>query len=172
MDALETLAEQVSALQARLAEVEAILAIQALKARYGELVDQRFSRGEVVDPATLDQVVKATVELFTEDAVWDGGPVLGVVTGREAIAERLRSPTLIFARHLFLKPSIQVDGARAWARWDILCPCRTADGRSWWMSGYEDDQYRREGGAWRHASMRLTTVFMAPAGEDFSRILV
>ena len=49
--------------------------------------------------------------------------------------------------------------------------CRTPDGRSWWMCGYEDDEYRCEHGAWRHRRMRLTTVFMVQTGEGFDRIL-
>jgi len=40
------------------------------------------------------------------------------------------------------------------------------------MCGYEDDTYvRGEDGAWLHATMKLTTVFMAPAAEGWRRIL-
>ncbi|HLN05557.1 MAG TPA: nuclear transport factor 2 family protein [Acidimicrobiales bacterium] len=83
----------------------------------------------------------------------------------------LRAPTLDFSRHLFTKPRIRVDGRHASARWDLLCPCRTPDGRSWWMCGYEEDEYRLEEGTWLHSSMRLTTVFMTETGEGFDRIL-
>ena len=152
MPTIEELAGDLAALRRRVEAAEAVLEIQALKARYGELVDQRFRRGEVVD------------------AVWDGGPGLGSVTGRDAIAGRLASPRLAFSRHLFVKPRIEVDGERATARWDLLSPCRRPDGTSYWMCGYEDDEYRRIGGAWLHHSMRLTTVFMSPVGEGWSRI--
>jgi hypothetical protein len=171
MTTTDELASQVAALEARVASAEAVLAIQALKSDYGELVDSRFSYGSVVDPEALGRVVGNIVELFTEDAVWDGGPVLGTARGRTEIAERLRSPTLTFSRHLFMKPRIRVDGQFASARWDLLCPCRTPDGRSWWMCGYEDDEYRLEEGVWRHTAMRLTTVFMTETGEGFDRIL-
>jgi hypothetical protein len=171
MTGIEELASQLVALQVRVSSAEAILAIQALKADYGELVDRRFSRGTVVDRETLDLVVDEITELFTEDAVWDGGSVLGSARGRKAIAQRLRAPTLTFSRHLFTKPRIRVDGRIASARWDLLCPCRTPDGRSWWMCGYEDDEYLLEAGAWRHTSMRLTTVFMSETGEGFDRVL-
>jgi len=171
MSRIERLATELAALQTRLASAEAALAIQALKADYGELVDRRFSRGALVDSASLDRVVGDIVALFTEDAVWDGGTVLGIASGRTEIADRLRAPTLVFSRHIFTKPRIRVDGMSATARWDLLCPCRTPDGRSWWMCGYEDDEYRWDDGSWRHASMRLTTVFMAETGAGFERIL-
>ena len=172
MATVDELASELAVLRTRLASTEAVLTIQALKARYGELVDLRFSRGDVVGPATLDAVVADIVGLFTGDAVWDGGPVLGVAEGRSAIAERLREPTLVFSRHFFLNPRIRVEATGASGRWDLLCPCRTPDGKSWWMCGYEDDEYRLENGKWRHSSMRLTTVFMTRTRDDFGPILV
>lgn len=163
---------ELDALRRRVASTEAVLAIQALKANYGALVDQRFSLGRVLEAHLLEEVVRSILELFTPDAVWDGGPVLGTATGHEAISNRLRNPTLTFSRHLFVKPRISVDSDRATARWDLLCPCRTADGRSWWMCGYEDDEYVASDGVWRHSKMALTTVFMSPAGDGFDRILL
>ena len=172
MTSIPDLATELAALRARVERCEAVLAIQELKAAYGELVDRRFSHGAVVDPATLGAVVDEIVQLFTEDAVWDGGPVLGAAVGRDAIAARLLAPTLSFSRHLFVKPHITVADLSASARWDLLCPCRTSDGRSWWMCGYEDDDYRRgDDGRWRMAGMRLTTLVMAETAEGFDRIL-
>ena len=158
------------ALRQRVEVAEAVLEIQSLKARYGELVDQRLVNGAVVPTDVLARVVASIVELFTEDAVWDGGPALGVATGREAIAQRLSTPTTRFSRHLFVKPRIEVRLPEASARWDLLCPCTRVDGRSFWMTGYEDDEYRLDGGTWRHSSMKLTTVRMAPAAEGFGTL--
>ncbi|HLX89849.1 MAG TPA: nuclear transport factor 2 family protein [Acidimicrobiales bacterium] len=171
MTTLDELVAEVAVLRQRLAATEAVLAIHQLKARYGELVDSRFARGALVDPSTLDSLAMAAAELFTEDAAWDGGPTLGVAVGRDAIADRLRAPTLTFSRHLFVKPRIDVDPPRASGRWDLISPCRTPDGRSWWMVGYEDDEYRLEDGVWRHSSMRLTTLVMSPLDEEAFRIL-
>lgn len=170
MTTIEDLAAEVAALRDRVEASEAVLAVQSLKARYGELVDGRFSRGEVVAGPELRRVSRQAADLFTEDGTWDGGPGLGVATGRQAIAERLANPTITFARHLFVKPSIRVEGDRAWGRWDLLSPCRRPDGSSWWMCGYEDDEYRRVDGSWLHRSMSLTTVVMAPVGEGWTRV--
>jgi hypothetical protein len=70
-----------------------------------------------------------------------------------------------------MNPRIDVDGETAGARWDLLSPCRRADGSSFWMCGYEDDEYARIDGVWLHRSMKLTTVFMTPVGEGWTRIL-
>jgi hypothetical protein len=172
MPTIEELAHELDTLRRRVDGTESVLAIQSLKARYGELVDRRFSGGEVVDAPTLGGLADEAADLFTEDGTWDGGPGLGVATGRPAIADRLRRPTLTFSRHFFLKPRIEVDGDRATARWDLLAPCRRSDGTSYWMAGYEDDEYRRVDGEWLHRSMRLTTIFMSPVGDGWSRILV
>lgn len=171
MTTIEELAKEMESLRRRVEAAESVLAVQSLKARYGELVDSRFVGGRVVDPGTLARLAGEAAGLFTEDATWDGGPGLGVVTGRAAIAERLGSPTLDFSRHLFVKPRIEVDGDRATARWDLLSPCRRPDGTSYWMCGYEDDEYRLVDSTWLHRSMRLTTVFMAPVGQGWTRVL-
>lgn len=171
MSADADLTGRLGALEERVARAEAALAIQALKADYGDLVDGRYSRGAVVGSEALEEIVGRIVALFTEDAVWDGSPVLGIATGRAEIAARLSAPTLSFSRHLFTKPRIEVHGVVARGRWDLLCPCTTPDGRSWWMCGYEDDEYRLDDGIWRHSAMRLTTLFMSETGEGFDRIL-
>ena len=172
MATVEELAVEVAALRRRVTEVEATLAIQVLKARYAELVDGRFSAGSVIADEALAVVADGVAALFTEDGEWDGGPVLGLAVGRPAIAARLRRPTLTFARHFFLNPRIVVDGESASGRWDLLSPCRLVDGTSCWMSGYEEDEYALVDGAWLHRSMKLTTVFMTPVGDGWTKIFV
>jgi hypothetical protein len=169
---LDALAAEVSALRRRVEATEAVLGVQALKARYAELVDQRYSGGRVIDGGSLRRVADDIAGLFAEDGVWDGGPGLGRHEGRAAIADQLRQPSLIFSRHLFVNPRIEVDGERARGRWDLLCPCLRPDGSSWWMCGVEDDEYVRVDGTWLHQSMTMTTVFMVPVAEGWTKILV
>ena len=171
MDTVEDLARELGALRRRVDAAEGVLQIQELKARYGELVDARCAGGSLVPPDELERLGRDIAALFTEDGVWDGGPALGRAVGREEIAARLATPSLDFSRHLFVKPRISVEGDRAAARWDLLCPCRRLDGRSFWMCGYEDDVYERAGSGWLHRSMRLTTIFMAAPGAGWERIL-
>ena len=73
-------------------------------------MDSRFAKGAVVDAPMLARLADEVAALFTPEGVWDGGPGPGIATGRRAIAERLRQPTLVFARALFLNPRIEGRG--------------------------------------------------------------
>jgi hypothetical protein len=159
-------------LERRLDAAESVLAIQEMKARYADLVDARFERGAVVATDRLDALAHQAAALFTEDGVWDGGPVLGVARGREEIAARLAAPTLVFSRHFFMAPRIDAVDDTATGRWQLLSPCTGTDGIDRWMAGTEDDTYARIDGVWLHRTMSLTTVFVSPAGSGWPKILV
>jgi hypothetical protein len=171
MPTTDELAAEIAALREQVERAEAALAIHALKARYAQLVDERYVRGAVASPDVVAARAEAIAALFTPDGVWDGGPALGVSRGRAEIAARMRAPTLSFSWHFFVKPQIEVLAAdRARARWDILSPCTTADGAPSWMVGFEDDEYARVDGAWLHRHMKLTAVFMAPHATGWTQI--
>ena len=172
MTTVEELATEVTDLRRRVAINEGILAIHRLKSHYAELVDRRFSAGAVIAADALATVADSVAALFTDDGEWDGGPGLGLVKGRAAISARLSQPTLVFSRHFFMNPRIDVDGTAARGRWELLSPCRRTDGGSYWMSGFEDDEYACVDGVWLHRSMKLTTVFMTPVGEGWTRVFV
>ena len=161
------LAATVERLAARLRAVEDVQAIERLKARYGELVDRRYGADGIVPAPELDTLAAAIADLFTADAVWDGGALLGLCRGRAAIRERFLEPTLRFSWHYFVKPRIEVSGESARGTWDLLAPCTTQEGVASWMAGVEEDEYRRVDGRWLHASMRLRVVFMAPHAGGF-----
>ena len=162
------LEETVRALEARLARLEAEEEIRRLKARYGALVDARYGRDGPRPRAEIEPIAHEIAELFTEEALWDGGPGLGLCRGRTAIRERFLAPTLRFSWHYFVKPRIEVLGERARGTWDLLAPCTTREGVASWMAGVEDDEYARVDGRWLHASMRLRVVFFAPHERGFS----
>lgn len=165
----EQLLERIAALEARLAAVESVQAIERLKSRYGRLADSRYGPDGVVPRERLERVAGELAALFHEDAVWDGGPGLGVCRGREAIRQRFLEPTLSFSWHYFVKPHIEVQGDRAHGTWDILAPCTSRDGRALWMSGFEEDEYVCQGGIWLHASMKLELVFLAPHDRGWAK---
>ena len=170
MATVEELAGRVDALEARLRAAEDVQAIHRLKARYAELVDARYARRGGVKPADeVARIADAIAALFTPDGVWDGGAALGTCTGRDAIAARMREPTLSFSWHFFLKPCIEVEGDTAHGTWDLLAPCTSADGRAMWMAGVERDAYARVDGAWLHARMTLEVVVMAPHDRGWAK---
>ncbi|MEN8182602.1 MAG: nuclear transport factor 2 family protein [Myxococcota bacterium] len=162
MAADSDLGARLGALERRLGAVEDVEAIRRLKARYGELVDDRYLRGTARPAEELAPRAREIARLFTEDALWDGGRVLGSCRGRAEIEARMAEPTLRFSRHYFVKPHIEVDGPRGRGRWDLLAPCTTRDGRPHWMAGVEDDEYEKVDGVWLHAAMKLRVVFLAP----------
>jgi hypothetical protein len=161
------LEKSLRALEARLARLEAEAEIRGLKARYGELVDARYGRDGPRPHAELEPLASEIAELFTEDAVWDGGTDLGLCRGRAAIRERFLAPTLRFSWHWFVKPRIEVDGDRARGSWDLLAAFTRRDGAASWMAGVEEDEYARLAGRWLHASMKLRVVFLAPHPGGF-----
>lgn len=167
MTTLEDLERKVAALEDRIAAGEDIDAIQLLKARYGEITDARYRAIE--DAAELESLAGQIAQLFSEDAVWDGGAALGLCQGREAIRERFLKPMLRFAHHFFMKPRIEIKGETATGRWDILAPCTSLDGKPFWMAGVEDDDYVKVEGQWLHRRMKLDVVFMAPYDRGWVR---
>ena len=166
---LHELEQRIDELELRLRAREDSDAIQSLKARYAQLVDARYTRDGPKPAAELEPIATAIADLFSEDAVWDGGAGLGLCSGRAAIRARFLEPTLHFSWHFFLKPRIEVSGDRARGAWDILSPCTTREGRAMWMTGVEEDEYVRGDGVWLHQSMRLEVVFMAPYERGWAK---
>ncbi|HVA82199.1 MAG TPA: nuclear transport factor 2 family protein [Candidatus Binataceae bacterium] len=142
----------------RIAALEDIEAIRMLKARYCDLCDQ--SR----DP-------DAIAELFTADAVWDGGAI-GRFDGRDAIRGFFRGlpSTLPFARHYVCNPIIEVRGGEASGRWYLLEPC-TFSGpvRAIWGAGRYEEKYVKRSGNWKIKDLKLVSSFWAPFDKGWAR---
>src|SRR3990172_11585987 len=101
-------------LEARTRRLEDLEAIRQLKARYCRLCDDGYDADRLAD-------------LFTEDAVWDGG-MLGKAEGRERIRRFFqRSPEVIpFSVHMVMNPLITVDGDTASGTWYLFQACSYA----------------------------------------------
>ena len=142
-------------IEQRLARLEAIEDIRALKAKYCALCDADY------DPDGL-------AALFLPDGVWDGGP-FGRHVGREAIRAFFQgiSGSIVIAAHLVLNPIIEVQSAdAATGRWRLIMPCTVTndDGTPqarWLLSAY-DEVYARHDGAWLFRTLHLTVNFYSP----------
>jgi hypothetical protein len=156
-------------LEARLAMAEAHGAILDLKSQYGSLADARYTRKGPKPQVEIDGVAEQLAELFTEDAVWEGGGRLGRCEGKSAIRERFCEPTLHYSWHFFVKPKIDVEGDRASGTWDVLAMITTQEGRAMWMVGIEHDEYARVEGRWLHTRMKLESQLMAPYDQGWER---
>ena len=137
-------------LELRLAVLEADREIQQLKATYAGLCDRGYP-GEDIS------------QLFTEDAVWDGGVNFGLHVGRDAIRDYFNvvSGQIIWAVHYMVGPSIHIadDGEHATGSWYLWQPCtQVLDGETiaTWISGKYADSYERVNGTWLFSRVSIT----------------
>lgn len=134
----------------RLADIEAI---KQLKHVYCGLCDDNYD----ADPLAA---------LFTEDAVWDGGPI-GMHHGREAIRRFFQgSPARVpWALHMVTNPIIEVDGDAAtgrWYLWEPLVYALPGGNQAYWMSARYDDVYARTVDGWKFKRVAISMKLLAP----------
>ena len=144
-------------LESRIARIEDIESIRALKHRYAELCDDRYR------PVAL-------AELFTEDGVWDGGSDYGCHTGREEIEAYWRqcAANIPFAIHLIVNHTIEVTTPGSAAHgWCNLFQPMTMNSSAYWAGVRYDEEYRVEGGSWKFRRISLTTRMLAPHAEGW-----
>ena len=158
-------------IEERLRALEDREAIKALKAFYAKCADDKYTVDHRRKPAEeIDRLTRRQVTaVFTEDAVWDGGPQFGVLRGREAIYEHLRAGPWSFSMHYFVSPVIEVNGDEARASWMLWQPCTFAEqNRSMFMSAATDDEYVRTPDGWRMRRMTFTLKFLTPIEQPWS----
>jgi len=146
-------------LEARLQRLEDIHALQTLKARYAAHCDADYDE-------------EALAPLFTEDAVWDGGP-MGRYEGRDAIRAFFSGSNTVmpFAIHHVTNPILEIEGDRATGSWYLWQPCTLAEGnQALWMAGRYDDVYRREAGGWRFEHVTITLRALSPYEHGWAQI--
>ncbi len=146
------------ALERRIRRLEDVEAIKQLKARYAMYCDANYD-------------ADALAELFTADAIWDGG-MLGRNEGREAIRQFFRgsSRRITFAVHNILSPIIEVDGDTATGTWYLLQACTYRDGnQAIWGAAVYTDRYVRESDGWKFQHVQITSHFWTPFEEGWAR---
>ena len=141
-----------------LQRLEDIEAIKQLKADYCALCDEGYDEDRLAD-------------LFTEDAVWDGGD-RGKNQGQEEIRSFFKAAPrrLPFAIHMVTNPIIEVNGDQATGIWYLFQACTYAEGnRAFWGSGRYDEEYVRVDGEWRFQHLKLTSHFWTPFDEGWAK---
>ena len=147
-------------LEARVARLEDIEAIRALKMRYCDLCDRGYDADSLMP-------------LFTEEAVWDGG-----MFGRYEGARRIRrffeatGGIVRFAKHYVTNSVVEVEGDRASGRWYLLqvatMPGEAGDRAVWGAARY-DERYVRTAEGWKFESIVLDWDFWTPFDEGWER---
>jgi hypothetical protein len=114
-------------------------------------------------------------ELFTEDGVWDGSPMV-VARGRDQIRKLFDEfAKLPLAYHAVMNPIIEIDGDVARGHWHLIGGGLGLDGGAiLGISTYEDEYVRTPDG-WRIKLMRVvwgrTTILPASWIEETRKLL-
>lgn len=147
------------ALAQRIQVLEDIEAIKKLKARYCAYCDDNYD-------------ADGLASLFTEDAIWDGGEILGRSEGREAIRTFFQgsSKRLSLAIHHVMNPLIEVDGDRGTGQWYLFQPCTRSKGnRALWLAARYNETYVRVNEEWKFQNMIITPAFFTPYDQGWAQ---
>jgi ketosteroid isomerase-like protein len=141
-----------------LADIEEI---KQLKARYAAACDDDYD-------------ADAIAELFTEDAVWDGG-MLGLVETRQGIRDFFSESSDIvgFAVHSVSNPLIEIEGDRARGRWYLHQPMTMKGTDScFWLCAQYRDEYVRTAAGWRFQHVKVIIRAFSPYETGFGKQLM
>lgn len=95
------------------------------------------------------------VDLFTEDGVFDAGEAF---EGHEALlsfAEDVFDEQYGRTAHVVSTPVVDVDGDRATGRFYLHFLYEDADGNTGWRQSRYEDEFRREDGDWKIATVTI-----------------
>ena len=146
-------------LRARVAHLEDLEAIRALKARYALYADHA-----ICTPS--DAHAAAIAGLFVDDASGDYGP-LGSYQGRAELLHAFRNVipgAAVWSRHHVTNPQIEIDGDRATASFYFIIPAlmRGAPAVNTLWGTYEDRLTRTAAG-WRFTHVGAVFTAAPPA---------
>ena len=175
----QNLVQTIAALQKRLEVLEAEADIRRVEARYMFLCDTPCPEFGVEDDA---QRVEKILELYTEDAVWEGvgeyyTSQFGRMVGKDALRTHFQGfwgtrqePLLLLNAHYLTSEQIHVheNGTTADAQWIHMQPWLFSDGKSLLRSSRLNNSFRKENGQWRITRTRTENVFVAPLPNFFA----
>ncbi len=135
--------------------------IKQLKARYAAACDDNYQ-------------ADAIAELFTEDAIWDGG-MIGYAQGREGIREFFANASNVvgFAVHGVSNPLIEIDGDEATGRWYLFQPMTMQGGNAaYWFCAQYQDVYLRTSEGWKFKHVLVQARAFSPYEDGFGKTLM
>ena len=136
-------------LEDRVRVLEDVEAIKRLKHEYCFALDRR----------DWDSVAG----FFARDGVVDYGAI-GRARGQRAIrrlfVDRISRDFSFFA-HMVHNPVIEVRGDRASGKWYFDIPAAVVPDQARWIMGWYDDEYVREDGRWRYASLKSSYFYIS-----------
>ncbi|MFN8626365.1 MAG: nuclear transport factor 2 family protein [Candidatus Binatia bacterium] len=152
-------------LLARVRVLEDIEAIRKLKATYCYLCDAGLG-----DERTRDELISH----FTAGAKVDFGMgPASVFEGHEGLRiffGQVVPASTPFCMHMVHNPIIEVNGDRATGKWYYEAPTTdAATNKAQWMAGTYLEEYVRENGEWKFASIRTVWTYITPYDEGWAK---
>lgn len=170
--------ELISKLERRIDNLEAEADIRRIQARYMFLCDTPCP---VYPPVDDQERIELILELYSEDAVWEGvgeyyTGQFGKAEGKDAIRAHFnrfwpedQDPKLILNAHYLTSEQISVAGDEATGLWIHMQPWLYSDGTALLRSSRLNNAFRREeNGEWKITRTRTENVFIAPLPENFA----
>ncbi|MFT4081136.1 MAG: nuclear transport factor 2 family protein [Nocardioides sp.] len=135
------------AIEERLARLEAIEEIRALKARYCDACDRQHAPDLIAG-------------LFAADGIWETAD-LGTHQGRDAIRRAMVGigGRVRRSQHNATNLDLRLDADQAWGSWHFSGMLEPDDGPARLTLARYDEEYRREDGRWY--IQRLTATILA-----------
>lgn len=150
------LEKRVQQLEAKVQELEDLGAIRMLRFRFHECVNEKR-------PENM-------ADLFSAEAELDYSH-LGTAKGREKIVRFFQkglSDLVPFVKQYLHNHVVQVQGDNA-SGLSYLEATPVHKGESYVVAARFDDEYVKEGGAWRFKRVKLTPYFMVPLKEGWAQ---
>lgn len=157
-------------MEERLARLEALQAIDSLKARYARLADAKYTSGhQRVPEQEWREIAARQAACFTEDATWEGGPEFGgTLRGRAALTAWFERSPWRFAVHYYVAPQIElVDATRAqgrWRLWQVAVPIEAS--HPVLLAGTTRESYRATAAGWLIDAMRFEDLHAVDLGRS------
>lgn len=169
--------ETTEALVARIEKLEAEADIRRIQARYMMLCDTPCPTWP---PVNDQERIELVLELYTEDAVWEGvgeyyTGQFGRAEGKDAIRAHFnrfwpedQDPKLILNAHYLTSEQIFVDGDTAEGTWIHMQPWLFSDGKALLRSSRLFNAFRKENGKWLITRTRTENVFVSDLPHNFA----
>ena len=152
-------------LEARIRVLEDIEEIRKLKATYCYLCDAGLG-----DRRNRDELISHFVEEATVDFGLGPASKFEGREGLEVFFGQVVPGAVSFCMHMVHDPIIEVDGDRATGKWYYEAPTTdAATNRAQWMAGTYLEEYVREGGRWKFASIKTRWNYISPYDEGWAK---
>lgn len=152
-------------LAARVQVLEDIEAIKQLKARYCYLCDAGLD-----DPRNRDELVAHFTATATVDFGMGPASKFAGTEGLTVFFGQVVPQGVSFCMHMVHNPIIEVSGDRATGTWYYEAPTTDAStGTAQWMAGTYEEEYVRDGGQWKFASIKTKWKYISPYDQGWAK---